>query len=113
MEAREQEKDGLAVGQYETDDVVDLEQYAREGHRPPHASRYRIRIDRQYYVAAAPSLTGRELLQLAGKTPPEQYMLSQKLRGGETKRIALDDRVDFTTPGVERFMTLPLDQTEG
>jgi len=52
-------------------------------------------------------------LQLAGKTPPEQYMLSQKLRGGQTRRIALDARVDFTTPGVERFMTLPLDQTEG
>jgi len=108
-----QEKDGLAVDQYETDDVVDLEQYAREGHRPPRAPRYRIRIDRQYYVVAAPSLTGRELLQLAGKTPPEQYMLSQKLRGGQTKRIDLDERVDFTTPGVERFMTLPLDQTEG
>jgi hypothetical protein len=40
-------------------------------------------------------------------------MISQKLRGGQTKRIDLDERVDFTTPGVERFMTLPLDQTEG
>ena len=113
MEGIEQEKTELVVGPYETDDVVDLEQYAREGHRPPCALRYRIRIDRQYYVVAAPSLTGRELLQLAGKTPPEQYMLSQKLHGGQTKRIALDARVDFTTPGVERFMTLPLDQTEG
>jgi hypothetical protein len=113
MEERGQETDGVAVDQYETDDVVDLEQYTCEGHRPPRAPRYRIRIDRQYYIVAAPSLTARELLQLAGKTPSEQYMLSQKLRGGETKRIALDARVDFTTPGVERFMTLPLDQTEG
>src|SRR5262245_58361968 len=102
MEEREQEKDRLAVDQYETDDVVDLEQYAREGHRPPRAPRYRIRIDRQYYVVAAPGLTGRELLQLAGKTPPEQYMISQKLRGGQVQRIDLDARADFTTPGVER-----------
>jgi hypothetical protein len=40
-------------------------------------------------------------------------MITQKLRGGEVKKIGLDEEADFTTPGVERFMTLPLDQTEG
>ena len=113
MEEIQQDKDRLVADQDETTDLIDLEQYAQVGRRPPRAPRYRIRIDRQYYVVAAPGLTGRELLQLAGKTPPEQYMISQKLRGGQTKRIDLDERVDFTTPGVERFMTLPLDQTEG
>ena len=39
--------------------------------------------------------------------------ISQKLHGGQVKTIGLDEVADFTCPGVERFMTLPLDQTEG
>jgi hypothetical protein len=58
-------------------------------------------------------MTGRELLVLAGKSPPERWTVSQKLHGGQTRQIGLDDVADFTEPGVERFMTLPLDQTEG
>lgn len=95
------------------EDVVDLEEYSATGRRPPRAKRYRIRIDRERYVVEVPSMTGRELLRLAGKTPPEQWMITQKLRSGEVKKISLDETADFTTPGVERFMTLPLDQTEG
>lgn len=95
------------------DDTIDIEECALAGRQPPRAKRYRIRIDRTQYVVDVPSMTGREILLLAGKNPPEQWMLTQKLHGGEVKRIGLDVRVDFTTPGVERFMTLPLDQTEG
>lgn len=95
------------------DEVIDLEAFATEGRQPPRGKRYRIRIDREHFVVNEPCKTGRELLQLAGKTPPEQWMISQKLRGGQVKEIGLDDKADFTTPGVERFMTLPLDQTEG
>ncbi|MGW8323843.1 MAG: hypothetical protein ACWGSD_20065, partial [Thermodesulfobacteriota bacterium] len=38
------------------------------------------------------------------KTPPERFTISQKLRGGRTETIGLDDHADFTKPGVERFM---------
>jgi hypothetical protein len=96
-----------------TDEVVDLEEYAKAGRKPPRARRYKIRIDKQHYVVEVSSMTGRELLTLAGKTPVSNYMVSQKMRGGEARKIGLDERVDFTTPGLERFMTLPLDQTEG
>jgi hypothetical protein len=95
------------------DEIIDLEEYAKAERRPPHARRYRIRIDKQYYVVSVSSMTGRELLNLAGKTPATNYMISQKLRNGEARRIGLDEKADFTMPGVERFMTLPLDQTEG
>ena len=91
----------------------DLEAAAKEGRPPRKAKRYRLRVDRDYFTVAAPSLTGREILTLAGKVPPEQFMLSQKLRGGQAKKIELDARIDLTLPGVERFMTLPKDQTEG
>ncbi|MCI0388520.1 MAG: multiubiquitin domain-containing protein [Acidobacteria bacterium] len=98
---------------HESEEPVDLEALAKAGRRPPRARRYRIRIDRQYYVVEVAQMTGRQLLELAGKVPPESYMISQKFAHGQAKKIGLDDVADFTTPGVERFMTLPLDQTEG
>lgn len=96
-----------------SDEIIDIEEYAKTNRKPPRAKSYRIRIDKQHYVVNVSAMTGRELLNLAGKAPPTNYMISQKFRGGETKKIGLDEKADFTTPGVERFMTLPLDQTDG
>lgn len=95
------------------EEIVDLEEYALADRCPPRARRYRIRIDKHKYEVKVPAMTGRELLTLAGKLPVTNYMISQKFRGGQAKKIGLDEKADFTTPGVERFMTLPLDQTEG
>jgi hypothetical protein len=95
------------------DDVIDLEAYAKADKKPPRARAYRIRIDKQLFTVEVMQMTGSELLTLAGKIPVTGYMISQKFRGGQAKRINLDEKVKFTTPGVERFMTLPLDQTEG
>lgn len=95
------------------EEVVDLEECALANRHPPRARRYRIRIDKNKYEVEVQSMTGRELLTLAGKLPVTNYMISQKFRGGQAKKIGLDEKADFTTPGVERFMTLPLDQTEG
>jgi len=95
------------------DEIIDIEECAKAGRKPPRARAYRIRIDKQLYTVKVPAMTGRELLTLAGKIPVTSYMISQKFRGGQAKKIGLDEKADFTTPGVERFMTLPLDQTEG
>lgn len=92
---------------------ADLEQLAREGQTPPRARRYRIRVDDQHFVVNQPSMTGREILVLAGKTPPESFILTQKIRGSGVHTIGLDDVVDFTRPGVERFNTLPREVQEG
>lgn len=99
-------------GAGESDELIDLEEYAKAGKPPPRAKRYRIRIDREYKEVSAPGLKGREILALVGKTP-ETYMLSQKLRGGQSVPVAPDQFVDFTAPGIERFQTLALDPTEG
>lgn len=96
----------------ESDELIDLEEYAKAGKKPPRAKRYRIRIDRDFKEVAATGLTGREILALVGKTP-ETHMLSQKLRGGQAVPIAANQFVDFTAPGIERFQTLALDPTEG
>lgn len=96
-------------------DVVDVEDFARNNppdHRKPKVRFYVIRIDRETYKVETDSMTGREILRLAGKTP-ESHKLYQKLKGGEVNPIEPDQRVDFTAPGVERFQTIPLDPTEG
>ena len=109
------DKDELekTVASEELVEEVDIEATAGQGRVRPRAHRYRIRVDRERFVVEVPKMTGREILTLAGRTPPENWLLSQRLHGGKVISIALDMVVDFRAPGVERFMTLPKDQTEG
>jgi hypothetical protein len=97
------------------EETIDIEIYAKEGKEPPFGNKikYRVRIDDKHYIIDHREPTGRELLLVAGKNPPEGFRLDQKLHGGATKKIELDERVDLAKPGVERFMTIPLDATEG
>lgn len=74
---------------------------------------FKVQIDKSIYETTNPQPTGRELLELAGKVPPENFAIYLKVPRGAPERIELGSRVDLTEPGVERFVTLPLDQTEG
>src|SRR5262245_1720764 len=67
----------------------DLEAAAKSGKPPRRAKRYRLRVDREYFTVAETSLVGREVLLLAGKTPPENFLLTQKLHGGQAKKVGL------------------------
>ena len=96
-------------------EVIDLEEYAKADRQvPPHRPgvSYRIRIDKVQKVVGVPEMTGAQILGLVGKTP-DRFRLDQKVRGGAPRKIEPTVVVSFTEPGVERFMTLPLDQTEG
>jgi hypothetical protein len=95
------------------DTIVDIEEYSRTGKKPPRARHYRIRIDKKQYVVDTPHPTGRELLTLAGKTPPEKWILRQIFRNGPAVPIGLDQKVDLTTAGVEKFSTMPKDIADG
>jgi hypothetical protein len=82
------------------------------GHgKPPQT--YQVVIDKLHVVFSDPNPSGRELLQAAKMLPVEGFAIYIKQPGAQPKRIQLDERVDLTQPGVERFVTLPLDQTEG
>lgn len=95
------------------DEIADLEEYARAGRRPPRCRGYRIRVNGDPFVVHEPKPAGREILTLAGLTPPENYTLRVKLAGEKPRRVDLDERVDLRQPGVEKFKALPRDQTEG
>ncbi|MBL7889724.1 MAG: multiubiquitin domain-containing protein [Bacteroidia bacterium] len=94
-------------------EIIDVEEFAKAGKEVPKGKRYQIRIDREKYIVNVECMTGREILQLAGKVPVEKFQLNQKLKSGEVKKVGYDEKVCFTKPGIERFMTLPLDSTEG
>ena len=88
------------------DEIIDLEEYARKGDPPPHARRYQIRVDKNKYIVDVPEMTGREILEKAGKVPPENYVLRQVLRGGALEKVELHQVVDFRRPGIEKFKTM-------
>jgi hypothetical protein len=93
------------------DDVVDLEAYFAAQRPVPLGKKYRIRIDKQFYVVSVAELTGRQILELADKTP-ETFLLRQKTRGG-VEPVKPDQVVSFVAPGIERFMTIPNEVQEG
>lgn len=94
-------------------EIIDIEEHAKHGKKPPKAKKYRIKIDKTYYTVEVPEMTGRDLLVLAQKDPPENYMILRIMHGGESKPIGATESVSFVEPGIERFVTLPKDQTEG
>ena len=95
------------------DEIADLEEYARVGKEPPQCRGYRIRVNGQRYVSYNPEPTGREILALAGLTPPENYTLRIILLGKQPRKVELKEKVNLRQPGLEKFKALPRDQQEG
>lgn len=85
---------------------------AAKGKGPNHKG-YKIKVNGKQIVFADPSPTGREVLNKAELTPPEDYTLRVKVAGEKLRKVELDEKVDLTRPGVEKFKALPRDQTEG
>lgn len=96
---------------HENDDIIDLEDFAAAGKPVPKGKKYRIRIDKEVKVVVVDNMTGREILALVEKTP-EKFLLRQRIKGG-VQPVGPDDSVSFLAPGVERFMTIPNEVTEG
>ena len=110
-----QDKDSyfvIPLSAIDEEDIIDIEECGKNNRRPPHGKKYRIRIDGQKYVVDSPKLTGGEILVLAGKSYDE-WSLNQKLHGGRRKKIGLNDKVDLTHLGIERFETVRLQAQQG
>jgi hypothetical protein len=81
--------------------------------KPEEKKHYNIMIDRSTYKIEQECMIGREILTLAGKTPTERFQLNVRFKGGKVSKVGYDQTICFSEPGIEKFMTLPLDQTEG
>lgn len=95
------------------EDIVDLEEYAKAGKRPPLSKGYRIRVNGEPFVINEPNPTGRAILIVAGLLPAEDYTLRVKMAGEKPEKVGLNEHIDLRKPGVEKFKALPRDQTEG
>lgn len=94
-------------------DIVDVEECGRHNRPPPHANRYKVKIDHEYFVFDRRFVTGRGLLERAGKIPVTKYELEKRMHGGHYVAVGLDEKVDLGECGIEVFETFPLDETEG
>lgn len=101
------------IGEDDVVDEVNIEEYGKAGRKPPRARVYVIRVGKQTLRIEKPDPAASEILTLAGKVPVTNYILMQISKGGQAETIPLDQKVDLTKPGVEKFKTLPRDQTEG
>ncbi len=108
VNALEIEADGEVLEEVEVEVHVRL----TDG-RLPRAKRYIIKVDTQKLVTEHSHMTGQAILTLAGNVPPKNHKLTQLFRDHEPKSIGLDEAVDFCAPGVECFVTLPLEQVAG
>lgn len=93
-------------------EVIDVEEFAKAGKPVPPGKKYWIRVDKERFTIDSPMIKGREILGLVGKIP-DRYNLYQHIRGERPKLIGADETVDLTGPGVERFSTMKIENTEG
>ena len=96
----------------ESGDEVDIELCAKSNRRPPKVDRYRIMIDGQKHTVASPKLDGKTILAQSGKSSDE-WLLTQKFKGGKRERVEPGDVVNFAARGIERFETTPKQVNQG
>lgn len=85
--------------------IHELEVHAAQGTPVPKSGQYKVRVDDKRYVLDDPKPTGRQLIDLTGVRPIDEYLIFLKLRGGGFEEIRLNETVDLTRNGTERFLT--------
>lgn len=71
---------------------------------------FEVRIDDKTFKTTDPVITGRQLLDLAGKRPADEFIVLQVLSDGLLEDVRLDETTDLRHPGVERFITFESDR---
>lgn len=81
--------------------------------KKPDAPKYKYKVRNQVFETPNRFITGREVLESAGLTPPSNYKLDLKVKGNVYREVQLDEMVDLAEPGIEKFTYISRDQTEG
>jgi len=87
------------------DAPIDLEEAAREGRKPPRGRRYRVQVDDEKHLVENDVVTGRQVLEIAGREPVEDYVLILRLWDEDNEIIDPNDEVNLARRGIERFVT--------
>ena len=88
----------------------DLEKAALHGIRLCPKGALRVRINKERFAIEDPVPTGRQLLETAGLTPVERFVLLFRLPNGDLESIRLDETVDLRRRGIERFFAFETDR---
>jgi len=88
-------------------DVVDVEEFTSLNKRPPLGKKYKVKIGDDKYTFNHECVTGKELLEKSGHIPIECYSLYQKFKGCDFEKISLQEKVDLSKPGIEKFVVKP------
>jgi hypothetical protein len=95
----------------ELPEIIDVEEFAKNGWPVPRGKRYRVKIGEHYYIFDQEWVTGREILEKAEYKHLECHILYLLIRGCELERIELDRRVDLTHPkGILHFVVAGPDE---
>jgi hypothetical protein len=74
-------------------------------------NQWRIEIDKEHHTVNDPVLTGRQLLNLAGKIPIEEHLVYLIDKTRLLEDIGLEESVDLRQRGIERFITFASDRS--
>lgn len=74
---------------------------------------YKFMVRNKVFETDNQHITGREVLETAGLIPPEAYKLDLKMKGNHYREIGLEEVVDLSDPGIEKFTYISRDQSEG
>ena len=70
---------------------------------------YRLKINGEIYETEKPVISGVELLNMADKEPPGDYVVYLLLEDGDMESIRTTEAVDLQRDGIERFRTFKAD----
>lgn len=90
-----------------SEDLIEIEHYSNTNQKPPTGRRYQVKVDNLKLIFNYEKVSGKEILDAAGKTPAECFTLYQKLKNCDFEKIDLNEIVDLTRPGIEHFVTKP------
>ena len=81
--------------------------------KKPHEKGYKFMVRNRQFETANRFITGREVLETAGLLPVTQYKLDLKEKGNRYREIGLDEKVDLSNTGIEKFTYISRTQSEG
>ena len=86
-------------------EVIDVAAFTTKGLKLPKAKKYKVFINDKIVTFNHPVVTQREILGATGQQPCECFIVVQIINGRHLDLIDLDEKVDLSASGFERFVT--------